>query len=166
MGRHGYYSRIKRYYLTLHFLLGLSTRIHSHISIFLSLFGTPTCNESLTLNMRETPCCRSSSFCSRCTWVVNSIHSGLSSSRIPFCLPSSQHSAPSSFKMSNGAASSTPKEAGREKPADYVYFERTTAGFSDDAIPRSKTAQLKLQHFYKVAVDSAIERNQRYDFAC
>ncbi|TFY57919.1 hypothetical protein EVJ58_g6730 [Rhodofomes roseus] len=47
------------------------------------------------------------------------------------------------------------------KPADYVYFERTTAGFSDDAVPRAKGAQLKLEHFYKVAVDAAIERNQR-----
>ncbi|TFY75489.1 hypothetical protein EWM64_g8522, partial [Hericium alpestre] len=47
------------------------------------------------------------------------------------------------------------------KPADYVYFDRTTAGFSDDAVPRAKAAQLKLEHFYKVAVDAAIERNTR-----
>ncbi|EPQ59258.1 kinase-like protein [Gloeophyllum trabeum ATCC 11539] len=47
------------------------------------------------------------------------------------------------------------------KPADYVYFDRTTAGFSDDALQRAKAAQLKLQHYYKVAVDSAIERNTR-----
>ena len=44
---------------------------------------------------------------------------------------------------------------------DYVYFERTTAGFSEDALPRSKAAQLKLEHYYKVAVEAAIERNQR-----
>ncbi|KZT24479.1 AGC/NDR protein kinase [Neolentinus lepideus HHB14362 ss-1] len=47
------------------------------------------------------------------------------------------------------------------KPADYVYFDRTTAGFSEDAVQRAKAAQLKLQHYYKVAVDSAIERNTR-----
>lgn len=47
------------------------------------------------------------------------------------------------------------------KPADYVYFERTTAGFSDDAVPRAKAAQLRLEHYYKVAVDAAIERNTR-----
>ena len=47
------------------------------------------------------------------------------------------------------------------KPADYVYFDRTTAGFSEEAVPKAKAAQLKLEHFYKVAVDSAIERNQR-----
>jgi len=48
-----------------------------------------------------------------------------------------------------------------QKSADYVFFERTTAGFSDEAIPRAKTAQLKLEHYYKVAVDAAIERNTR-----
>jgi protein-serine/threonine kinase len=47
------------------------------------------------------------------------------------------------------------------KSADYVYFERTSAGFSDEAVPRAKTAQLKLEHYYKVAVDAAIERNTR-----
>ncbi|KAN0126667.1 AGC/NDR protein kinase [Russula decolorans] len=47
------------------------------------------------------------------------------------------------------------------KPADYVYFDRTTTGFSDDAAPRAKAAQLKLEHYYKVAVDAAIERNTR-----
>ncbi|KAG5732323.1 Serine/threonine-protein kinase CBK1 [Termitomyces sp. T112] len=47
------------------------------------------------------------------------------------------------------------------KPANYVYFNRSTAGFSDEALPRAKSAQLKLEHYYKVAVDSAIERNTR-----
>jgi protein-serine/threonine kinase len=56
-------------------------------------------------------------------------------------------------------ASQSSSSAG--KPADYVYFERTTAGFSEDALPRSKGAQLKLEHYYKVAVEAAIERNQR-----
>lgn len=55
----------------------------------------------------------------------------------------------------------SPASPNSNKPADYVYFERTTAGFSDDAIPRAKAAQLKLEHFYKVAVDAAIERNTR-----
>jgi hypothetical protein len=48
------------------------------------------------------------------------------------------------------------------KPADYVYFDRTTTDFSDDAAPRAKAAQLKLEHYYKVAVDAAIERNTRF----
>jgi hypothetical protein len=50
------------------------------------------------------------------------------------------------------------------KSADYVFFERTTTGFSDEAVPRAKTAQLKLEHYYKVAVDAAIERNTRCVF--
>ncbi|KAJ7281487.1 kinase-like domain-containing protein [Mycena rebaudengoi] len=44
---------------------------------------------------------------------------------------------------------------------DYVIFERTTAGFSSDAVARSTAAKLKLVSYYKVAVDSAIERNAR-----
>ncbi|KAF9485332.1 AGC/NDR protein kinase [Pholiota conissans] len=47
------------------------------------------------------------------------------------------------------------------KPADYVYFDRNLNGFSDEAMTRAKSAQLKLEHYYKVAVDSAIERNTR-----
>ena len=58
--------------------------------------------------------------------------------------------------------SSRPSSAQSSKPADYVYFDRTTAAFSDDAVPRAKAAQLKLEHYYKVAVDAAIERNTRF----
>jgi serine/threonine protein kinase len=47
------------------------------------------------------------------------------------------------------------------RPADYVYFDRSMAGFSDEALPRAKAAQMKLEHYYKVAVDSAVDRNQR-----
>ncbi|EJD53736.1 AGC/NDR protein kinase [Auricularia subglabra TFB-10046 SS5] len=48
-----------------------------------------------------------------------------------------------------------------KRGSDYVYFERTAAGMSDDAVPRAKTAQMKLEHFYTVAVQAAVERNQR-----
>ena len=48
------------------------------------------------------------------------------------------------------------------KSPDYVYFDRTTAGFSDDAVPRAKGAQLKLEHYYKVAVDAAIEQTRGF----
>lgn len=50
----------------------------------------------------------------------------------------------------------------KQRPDDYVYFERSTSGFSSDAIARSTAAKLKLVSYYKVAVDSAIERNARY----
>lgn len=58
-------------------------------------------------------------------------------------------------------SSSQSTSSGSDKPTDYVRFERSTAGFSDDARHRAKAAQLKLEHFYKVAVDAAIERNTR-----
>lgn len=57
---------------------------------------------------------------------------------------------------------SKPSSTQSPKPADYVYFDRTTTAFSDDAVPRAKAAQLKLEHYYKVAVDAAIERNTRF----
>ena len=55
--------------------------------------------------------------------------------------------------------SPAPPEA--SKPDDYVYFERSTEGFSQEAVARSTAAKLKLVSYYKVAVDSAIERNAR-----
>ena len=47
------------------------------------------------------------------------------------------------------------------KGPDYVLFDRSLAGFSEDTIQKAKAAQLKLEHFYKAAVDLAIERNNR-----
>jgi hypothetical protein len=61
----------------------------------------------------------------------------------------------------SSSQSTTSSSSGSGKPADYVTFERSTAGFSDDAVHRAKAAQLKLEHFYKVAVEAAIERNTR-----
>lgn len=49
----------------------------------------------------------------------------------------------------------------KPKGEDYVYFERTTSGFTADGVARSTAAKLKLESYYKVAVDSAIERNTR-----
>ncbi|CAG8685272.1 6420_t:CDS:2, partial [Acaulospora colombiana] len=48
-----------------------------------------------------------------------------------------------------------------DKGDDYVYFNRSTAGFSDDVIPRAKAFQLKLEHYYKLAVEAAVQRNTR-----
>lgn len=72
---------------------------------------------------------------------------------------SSLQQSQSSSSVTSSQSTSSSNNNG--KPADYVYFERTTAAFSDDAVPRSKAAQLKLEHYYKVAVEAAIERNQR-----
>ncbi|GLB33836.1 putative haspin like kinase [Lyophyllum shimeji] len=77
---------------------------------------------------------------------------------------SSSTRRPSVTQSSSGRPSlQSPPETSQpaNKPADYVYFERTASGFSDEAMPRAKSAQLKLEHYYKVAVESAIERNTR-----
>ncbi|KAG7096921.1 Serine/threonine-protein kinase [Marasmius oreades] len=66
----------------------------------------------------------------------------------------------SSTSIRQGSSASQSSQ-GSQKPLDYVYFDRTTAGFSDQALPKAKGAQLKLEHYYKVAVDAAIERNAR-----
>jgi hypothetical protein len=44
---------------------------------------------------------------------------------------------------------------------DYVLFDRSLNGFSEETLQRAKAAQLKFEHFYKAAVDLAIERNNR-----
>lgn len=63
--------------------------------------------------------------------------------------------------MEPSPSASSVQPSSSKKAADYVYFDRTTAGFSDDAVPRAKGAQLKLEHYYKVAVEAAIERSTR-----
>ena len=55
-----------------------------------------------------------------------------------------------------------PAAQGERQQEDYVYFDRSTTGFSAEAVPKAKAAQLKLEHFYKLAVDAAVERNTRH----
>jgi protein-serine/threonine kinase len=60
-----------------------------------------------------------------------------------------------------GAAGGGPVNNNNNKGPDYVLFDRSLTGFSEDTIQKAKAAQLKLEHFYKAAVDLAIERNNR-----
>ncbi|KAF5338340.1 hypothetical protein D9611_012455 [Ephemerocybe angulata] len=62
---------------------------------------------------------------------------------------------------SNPQRLTTDQATTRSKGDDYVYFDRSTKGFSTDAVARATAAKLKLESYYKVAVDSAIERNAR-----
>ena len=48
-----------------------------------------------------------------------------------------------------------------DKGADYVYFERSTQGMSKTTLDAATGAKLKLEHFYKIAVEQAIERSNR-----
>ncbi|KAF8916042.1 kinase-like domain-containing protein [Mucidula mucida] len=68
---------------------------------------------------------------------------------------------PSSPGHNQRLSPAPPQEPSKPRPDDYVYFERSTAGFSSEAVARSTAAKIKLVSYYKVAVDSAIERNAR-----
>jgi protein-serine/threonine kinase len=61
----------------------------------------------------------------------------------------------------NGSYSPQPSPQDKPKGEDYVYFARDTSEFSSDAVARATAAKLKLESYYKVAVDTAIERNGR-----
>lgn len=64
-----------------------------------------------------------------------------------------------------GPSSGQLATAAEKKGADYVYFDRQpTQHFSKDATARATGAKMKLELFYKVAVESAIERNNRWVF--
>jgi len=64
--------------------------------------------------------------------------------------------------QATGQQSPPQSDSQPDKGSDYVYFNRSTAGFSAEAVPKAKAAQLKLEHYYKVAVETAVERNVRY----
>lgn len=66
--------------------------------------------------------------------------------------------APSQLQPQQNAGHGKVRYANDE---NYVYVERSTDGYSKAALERTATAKLKLEHFYKVAVDQAVERNQR-----
>ncbi|KIK48279.1 hypothetical protein CY34DRAFT_20911 [Suillus luteus UH-Slu-Lm8-n1] len=67
--------------------------------------------------------------------------------------------SPSGQQRSSSPASTS--STSKRKGDDYVYFERSTDSFSSDAVSRATAAKLKLESFYKLAVDAAIERNGR-----
>lgn len=71
-------------------------------------------------------------------------------------------STPFPPSSSSDMQSNPQSQGSTPKPADYVYFERSTAGLSQDATTRATAAKMKLEHFYKVAVEAAIERNTRH----
>lgn len=49
----------------------------------------------------------------------------------------------------------------KEKPADYVYFQRRPDELSDEARTRAAGAKVKLESYYKLALDTAIDLNVR-----
>ncbi|OJA14991.1 hypothetical protein AZE42_04316 [Rhizopogon vesiculosus] len=71
-----------------------------------------------------------------------------------------QLSASPSSQQRSGSPAST-RSTNKGKGDNYVYFDRSTDGFSSDAVSRATAAKLKLESYYKLAVDAAIERNGR-----
>lgn len=49
----------------------------------------------------------------------------------------------------------------KEKPADYVYFQRRPDELSDEARTRAAGAKVKMESYYKLALDTAIDLNVR-----
>jgi protein-serine/threonine kinase len=60
--------------------------------------------------------------------------------------------------------SSAQDQINKPKGDDYVYFNRDPSELSSDAVARATAAKLKLENYYKVAVDTAIERKTRCVF--
>ncbi|KAI0461803.1 Serine/threonine-protein kinase [Komagataella kurtzmanii] len=56
---------------------------------------------------------------------------------------------------------STISQGRPQNMTDYVYFERRPDLLSKSAQDRAAAIKLKLEHFYKMSIDHAIERNQR-----
>ena len=69
--------------------------------------------------------------------------------------------APQSRSRSNSTVERGNEYSSKPRGDDYVYVERSTKGFSSEAVAHSTAAKLKLESYYKVAVDAAIERNAR-----
>ncbi|TEB35718.1 kinase-like protein [Coprinellus micaceus] len=64
-----------------------------------------------------------------------------------------------SIQAKNGSARLPPSPSGQSP--DYVYFDRNPSIFNEEAQVRAKSAQLKLENYYKITVDAAVERNGR-----
>jgi protein-serine/threonine kinase len=60
--------------------------------------------------------------------------------------------------------SSAQDQISKPKGDDYVYFNRDPSELSSDAVARATAAKLKLESYYKDAVDTAIQRKGRYVF--
>lgn len=50
------------------------------------------------------------------------------------------------------------------KPNDYVYFERRPAMFGDDVMQKATAAKMRLELYYKEAVEGVVARKERWVF--
>lgn len=55
-------------------------------------------------------------------------------------------------------------EGSDEQEEDYVYFVRNTDNISKSTLEAARSAKMRLEHSYRLAVDQAVERSRRYVF--
>jgi protein-serine/threonine kinase len=70
--------------------------------------------------------------------------------------PGSTSASSSGNNLSAGAAS-----GGGDKGPDYVYFERKPAQFGESTLGKAMAAKMKLELYYKEAVEGVVGRKQR-----
>ncbi|OZJ03636.1 Serine/threonine-protein kinase CBK1 [Bifiguratus adelaidae] len=77
--------------------------------------------------------------------------------------PTYNHSSPQPYTQDSYVADYTQNVPfHRPTPSDQeAWFPRSTEGLSQATIDRATAAKMKLEHYYKVALEQAIERNQR-----
>ncbi|ETW82564.1 hypothetical protein HETIRDRAFT_108831 [Heterobasidion irregulare TC 32-1] len=85
---------------------------------------------------------------------------------IDTALPSPAHGQPSAaslaLALSLPSPSLSPSSAGgAEKSADYVYYQRRPDTLSSEGRARATAAKVKLESYYKVALETAIDLNVR-----
>ena len=61
----------------------------------------------------------------------------------------------------SGASSGAGGVQGNDKPDDYVFFQRDPNLVGKPTMDAARTAKMRLEHFYRIAVDQAVERSQR-----
>lgn len=66
---------------------------------------------------------------------------------------------PTSSQSSGSLAATTPSPG--EKGPDYVYFERRPSQFGDTVTGKAMAAKMKLELYYKEAVEGVVGRKER-----
>ena len=75
-------------------------------------------------------------------------------------------SGSSSSLHPSGSTSSASGSGGADKGPDYVYFERKPSQFSEATTGKATAAKMKLELYYKEAVEGVVGRKERYVYPC
>ena len=66
-----------------------------------------------------------------------------------------------SSSSSQGSLSLHPSSSAGDKGPDYVYFERKPAQFGDTVMGKATAAKMRLELYYKEAVEGVVGRKER-----